>query len=103
MSQFDQVSVIKKANVFFDGKCISHTVLFVDGSKKSVGVIFPSTLTFNTAAAEVMEIMSGQCRVKVAGESNFREVKAGESFSIPSQSSFQIEVIELVDYVCHFQ
>ncbi|MEI8035605.1 MAG: pyrimidine/purine nucleoside phosphorylase [Betaproteobacteria bacterium] len=103
MSQFDQVSVIKKANVFFDGKCISHTVLFVDGSKKSVGVIFPSTLTFNTAAAEVMEIMSGQCRVKVAGESNFREVKAGESFSIPSHSSFQIEVIELVDYVCHFQ
>ena len=55
MSQFDSVSVVKKANVYFDGKCVSHTVQFADGSKKTVGVILPSSLTFNTGVPEVME------------------------------------------------
>jgi uncharacterized protein YaiE (UPF0345 family) len=59
--QFDQVSVIKKANVYFDGKCVSHTVLLADGSRKSVGVILPSTLLFNTGAPEVMEVIAGTC------------------------------------------
>ena len=64
MSQFDQVSVVKKANVYFDGKCVSHTVQFADGTKKSVGVILPSTLTFNTGAPEVMETIAGACKVR---------------------------------------
>ena len=102
MSQFDQVSVIKKANVYFDGKCVSHTVLFADGSRKTLGVIFPSLLTFNTSAAEVMELNGGHCRVKLAGESDWKTYGAGESFSIPANSSFDIETLELLDYVCHF-
>ena len=53
MSQFDNVSIVKKANVYFDGKCVSHTVVFKDGTKKSVGVIFPSTLTFKIGRAHV--------------------------------------------------
>ena len=57
MSQFDNVSVIKKSNVYFDGRCVSHTVLFADGTRKTVGVIFPSQLTFNTAAPEIMEVL----------------------------------------------
>jgi uncharacterized protein YaiE (UPF0345 family) len=102
MSQFDNVSVIKKANVYFDGKCISHTVLFSDGTKKTVGVIFPSTLTFNTGAPEVMEINAGVCKVKLPGASDWRTFKAGEKFSVPGNSSFEIETVELLDYVCHF-
>ena len=102
MSQFDNVSVVKKANVYFDGKCVSHTVLFADGTRKSVGVIFPSTLTFGTGAPEIMELTAGHCRVRLKGESEWKEYRGGESFSVPGDSSFDIETLELVDYVCHF-
>ncbi|MBZ0070041.1 MAG: pyrimidine/purine nucleoside phosphorylase, partial [Thiobacillus sp.] len=63
MSQFDNVSVVSKANVYFDGKCVSHSITLADGVKKSVGVIMPSTLTFNTGAPEIMESVAGTCRV----------------------------------------
>ena len=102
MSQFDNVSVVKKANVHFDGKCVSHTVLFPDGSRKTVGVIFPAALTFNTAAPEIMEINAGSCRVRLAGETEWKTYGAGESFQVPGDSRFDIEVTEMLDYVCHF-
>lgn len=102
MSQYDQVSVIKKSNVYFDGLCVSHTVLFADGSRKTLGVIFPSLLTFNTAAPEVMEIIGGRCRVRLADERGWTEYGAGQSFSVPGNSRFDIETLELLDYVCHF-
>lgn len=102
MSQFDNVSVVKKANVYFDGKCISHTVLFPDGSRKTVGVIFPSALTFNTAAPEIMEIIAGSCRVRLAGETEWKTYGAGESFQAPGNSRFDIKTTGLLDYVCHF-
>jgi len=103
MSQFDNVAVTKQANVYFDGKCISHTVQFADGTKKSVGVILPSTLTFNTGAPETMETVAGSCRVKLAGESGWTSYGAGQSFNVPGNSSFDIEVAgEPYHYVCHF-
>ena len=102
MAQFDKVSIVKKSNVYFDGKCVSHTVLFDDGTRKTLGVIFPSTLTFNTAAPEVMEVVGGLCRVRLAGESDWKEYGAGQSFSVPGNSAFDIETLELLDYDCHF-
>ncbi|KZE25952.1 hypothetical protein EV683_10434 [Crenobacter luteus] len=102
MSQFDNVSVVKKANVYFDGKCVSHSIVLADGSKKSVGVILPSSLTFNTGAPEIMEVIAGECRVKLAGESEAKTYKAGESFTVPGDSSFDIEVTSTLHYVCHF-
>jgi len=103
MSQFDNVSVVKQANIYFDGKCVSHTVLFADGSKKTCGVIFPSTLKFNTGAPEVMELNAGVCKIKLAGENDWKTYKGGESFSVPGNSSFDIETLETLDYVCHFK
>lgn len=102
MTQFDNVSVIKQANVYFDGKCVSHNVVFPDGTRKSVGVIFPSTLVFNTGAPEVMEVNAGHCRVRLAGSGEWTEYGAGQSFEVPGNSSFDIEVTETLDYVCHF-
>jgi hypothetical protein len=102
MSQFDKVSVVKKSNIYFDGKCVSHTVLFDDGTRKTLGVIFPSSLTFNTAAPEVMEVVGGKCRVRLKGESDWKEYGAGQSFHVPGESAFDIETLELMDYVCHF-
>jgi uncharacterized protein YaiE (UPF0345 family) len=101
-TQFDHVSVIKKANVYFDGKCVSHTVIFADGTKKSVGVILPSTLTFNTGAPEIMEITGGKCRVKLKDQTLWRSYGEGQRFEIGANSSFDIETSETVNYVCHF-
>lgn len=103
MTQFDNVSVVKKANLFFDGKCVSHTVLFPDGTKKTCGVIFPSKLTFNTGAPEDMEINGGVCKVKLAGTNEWKTYSAGQTFSVPGNSSFEIETLEMLDYVCHFK
>ncbi|MBK7299344.1 MAG: pyrimidine/purine nucleoside phosphorylase [Moraxellaceae bacterium] len=102
MSQFDNVSVEKKSNVYFDGKCVSHTVIVGNGTRKTVGVIFPSTLVFNTGAPEIMEVIGGKCRVKLADSDTWNEYVAGQAFEVAGNSSFTIETVELLDYVCHF-
>ena len=102
MSQFDNVSVVKQANVYFDGKCVSHTVVLADGSRKTVGVILPASLVFNTGAPEVMEGVGGACRVRLKGETDWKRYGAGESFKVPGNSSFEIACDEPYHYVCHF-
>jgi uncharacterized protein YaiE (UPF0345 family) len=104
MSQFDNVSVVKKANVFFDGKCVSHSVLFADGTRKTVGVVLPnSQLTFNVSTPELMEMTGGECQVKIAGESGFTTYKEGSSFKVAADSSFEIHTgADAVNYVCSF-
>jgi len=103
MSQFDNVSVVKKANVFFDGKCVSHSVLFPDGTRKTLGVIMPdSQLTFNVKTSEVMEITSGTCQVKVAGEAAAKTYTAGMQFNVAANNSFEIHTQDAVNYVCSF-
>ena len=104
-AQFDQVSVVKKSNIYFDGKCVSHNIVFADGSKKSVGVIFPSSLTFNTGAAEIMECVGGACEYKLAGTDHWVSSSVGESFSVPGNSKFEIRVApgaSAYHYICHF-
>jgi uncharacterized protein YaiE (UPF0345 family) len=103
MAQFDNVSVKKKANVYFDGKCVSHTLLMPNGTRKTIGVIFPSTLTFNTVSPELMEINLGECKVRLKSEENWTTYKAGDKFAVPGNSSFDIETTEMLDYVCHFE
>ena len=100
--RMERVSVVKQANVFFDGRCVSHTVFTADGARKSVGVILPATLRFETAAPERMEIVAGRCRVTLAGSDAAREYGPGQSFDVPGDSSFQIEALEPLHYVCHF-
>ena len=102
MSQFDNVSVVKKANVYFDGKCVSHSVVMADGVKKTVGVILPASLTFNTGAPEIMEGVGGSCRVRLKGEADWKTYSACESFNVPGNSSFEIACDEPYHYVCHF-
>ena len=101
--KFEQVSVGKKANVFFDGKCVSHSVFFADGSRKTVGVIMPGAqLTFNVGAPELMEITSGECQVKIAGDNEFKTYTAGSQFKVATNGSFEIHAKDEVNYVCSF-
>ena len=101
MSTLQNVTLSKKSNVYFDGKCISHTALLADGTRKTVGVIFPSTLTFNTGAPETMELVAGKCRVRLAG-AEWTSYEGGQQFDVPANSTFDIETLEMIDYVCHF-
>ncbi len=96
-------SVNTQANVYFDGKCVSHTVTLVDGTRKSVGVILPATLTFNTGAPEIMETVAGQAAIKLAGSDAWITYGPGESYDVPGNSSFEIKVEgEPYHYICHF-
>lgn len=101
-THFDGVSVSTTASVYFDGKCISHGITFADGTKKSVGVVLPASLTFHTGAPEVMECAAGSCDYKLAGTEAWRTSRPGDSFSIPGNSSFDIRVTETYHYICHF-
>ncbi|MDO9237875.1 MAG: pyrimidine/purine nucleoside phosphorylase [Aquabacterium sp.] len=96
-------SVATQASVYFDGKCISHTVTLADGTRKSVGVILPASLTFNTGAPEIMETVSGQATIKLAGSAEWATYGPGERFDVPGNSSFEIKVEgEPYHYICHF-
>ena len=95
-------TVSTQANVYFDGKCVSHGITFPDGTKKSVGVVLPATLTFNTGAPEIMECVAGACEYKLAGSDAWVQSSAGDKFSVPGNASFDIRVTEAYHYICHF-
>jgi uncharacterized protein YaiE (UPF0345 family) len=100
--RLENVSVQIRANVYFDGKCVSHTVLLADGTRKSVGVILPSALHFTTGAPERMELIAGACRVRFAGADGWVAYEGGQSFDVPGDSAFDIEATDTLHYVCHF-
>jgi purine/pyrimidine-nucleoside phosphorylase len=102
MTKIENVTVSPEANVYFDGKCVSHTVHFPDGSRKSVGVILPSCLTFNTGAPEIMELVKGRCRVRLGEQGEWVEYQGGQQFSVAANSRFDIEPSEPLHYICHF-
>jgi uncharacterized protein YaiE (UPF0345 family) len=100
--KIDGVSVTTQANVYFDGKCVSHGITYPDGTKKSVGVVLPATLTFNTGAPEIMECVAGACEYKLAGSDVWMKSGAGEKFNVPGNSKFEIRVATAYHYICHF-
>ena len=103
--QISNISVTTQANVYFDGKCISHGITYPDGTRKSVGVILPATLTFNTGAPEVMECVAGACEYKLAGSEVWVRSSEGDKFSVPGNAKFDIRVAEghsAYHYICHF-
>jgi uncharacterized protein YaiE (UPF0345 family) len=101
--RFTNVTAVAKANVYFDGKVVSHTIVLTDGSRKTLGVIYPGSFHFGTDAAEQMEIVAGTCRVKIDGGAASAEYAAGASFTVPAKSGFDIEVRDgICEYVCSF-
>lgn len=102
MSEFKNVTVVKKANVYFDGMVTSRTVLFPDGSKKTLGVMQPGEYEFSTGDKEIMEILSGELDALLPGESAWKAIKGGESFEVPANEKFTMKVKKLSDYCCSF-
>ena len=102
MSEFKNVTVIKKANVYFEGKVSSRTILFPDGSKKTLGIMLPGDYEFGTAGMERMEILAGELDVLLPGSDKWRGVKEGDSFDVPAQSKFKLKVKAMTDYCCSY-
>ena len=98
MMEFKDVTVVKKANVYFDGKVTSRTVIFPDSSKKTLGIMFPGDYEFGTAEKEIMEILAGNLDVLLPGAAGWVTFKEGEVFEVPAQSKFSLKV----DYCCSY-
>lgn len=100
---FSNVTAVAKANVYFDGKVVSHSILFGDGSKKTLGLIYPGSYHFGTDKAERMEIVAGACTVTLDGQSAARAYEAGQAFEVAAKSGFTIVVAGgICEYVCSF-
>jgi len=102
-SEFSNVTALTKANVYFDGKVVSHSLVLADGSKKTLGLIYPGDYHFGTEKAERMEIVSGACVVKIDGAEDRVSYSAGEFFDVPAKSGFDISVATgICEYICSF-
>lgn len=101
MSEFTNVTVVREANIYFGGTVTSRTILFSDGTKKTLGIMQPGEYTFGTDAPELMEIFSGELQYRV-GEGEWLQVTGGQSFNVPGKSSFTMKVATVTDYCCSF-
>ena len=100
--QFENVTVVKKANVYYEGKVVSRTILFPDGSRKTLGFMLPGEYEFGTAAPELMEILAGEMDVLLPGASGWQTFPAGSSFPVPADSKFKLILKVPVDYCCSY-
>jgi len=102
MSEFNNVTVVREANIYFEGKVASYSVLFADGSKKTLGIMQPGEYTFNTDAPELMEILAGDLDVLLPGETAWKQIKGGEAFNVAGKSAFTMKVKAASNYCCSF-
>lgn len=101
MSKFENVTVVKEANIYDKGNVTSRTVEFADGSRKTLGIMLPGEYTFNTAEAEIMEMMSGELDIRLPGE-EWKTLNTPETFSVPANSSFDLKIKSITDYCCSY-
>jgi len=102
IEKLENVTAIAKANVYFDGKVVSHTVYTAQGDRKTLGLFLPGTYEFGTADAEIMDITDGVCEVMLPGSSEYKEIKAGEMFNLPGNSKYGFRCYVPVQYVCSY-
>jgi purine/pyrimidine-nucleoside phosphorylase len=102
MQEFKNVTVVKKANIYFDGKVTSRTVLFGDNTKKTLGVMLPGDYEFGTADKEIMEILAGKLEILLPGDNTWKKIQPGESFEVPANAKFKLKIYEVTDYCCSY-
>ena len=99
---FENVTAVKKANVYFDGKVTSRTIIFPDGRKKTLGVMLPGEYEFGTGAAEIMEVIGGTMSVQLPGSDEWVTFTEGQAYNVPANSKFKLKISEVADYCCSF-
>tara|TARA_A100001037_G_scaffold306827_1_gene356427 strand:+ start:8893 stop:9204 length:312 start_codon:yes stop_codon:yes gene_type:complete len=103
MTEFDNVSIVKEANIYFEGQVISHTVKFSDGTIKTLGVMLPGEYEFSTQKKEQMEILNGELDVLLPRQSNWVRIVEGETFDVPATSTFNVRIHQITDYCCSYE
>ena len=101
MSEFNNVTVTREANIYFDGKVTSRTVHFADGSRKTLGIMMPGEYEFGTEEKEIMEILAGDMEIQLAG-GDWQKISGGQSFEVPAKSSFKLKIHQVSDYCCSY-
>lgn len=102
MSEFTEVSIVRNANIYFDGKVTSRIVKFANGDIKTLGIMMPGDYEFGTEQKEIMEIQQGNVDIQLKGESEWARINAGEQFIVPANSSFKINALDVIDYCCTY-
>ena len=101
--KFENATIVKKANVYFDGKVTSRTVVLQDGTKKTLGVMLPGDYKFDTDVAEVMEVLGGEMTVKLPGSDEWQTFKEGQAYNVPANSAFELRIETVADYCCSYE
>ena len=102
MSEFKNVTVVKKANVYFNGGVTSRTVIFADGTKKTLGICMPGEYEFTTGVPEVMEFMAGELEYRIGDSGEWKKISGSGSFDIPANTKFTMKIKTIADYCCSF-
>lgn len=102
MTKLENISMIKEANIYFDGKVVSRTIFLPNGERQTLGVMQPGEYTFDTNEAEIMEMMSGELEIRLPGEENFKTLNTPETFHVPANSSFDLKIKTVTDYCCSY-
>ena len=100
--RFENVTAVKKANVYFNGNVTSRTILFADGTKKTLGIMLPGDYEFDASVREVVEVLSGETDILLPGSDEWKTVRAGEFYEAPANSRFKMKVKTLLDYCCSY-
>ena len=100
--EFNGVRIIKKANVYFEGKVTSRTIFFPDGEKKTLGFMLAGEYEFNTGSEELMEVIGGDMDIMQKNDTSYQNYSEGTSFTVPANSSFKIIVKKYADYCCSY-
>ena len=101
MTKLENISMIKEANIYFDGKVTSRAITLADGTRQTLGVMLPGDYTFNTQEAEIMEMMSGELEIRLPGE-EWKTLHTPETFNVPANSSFDLKIKTVTDYCCTY-
>jgi len=102
MSEFKNVTVVKEANIYFDGQVTSRKIIFADGTHKTLGIMMPGDYEFSTDAKEIMEILSGELEVLISKAEGWKTIQGGQQFEVPAQSKFGLKVKAVTDYCCSY-
>ena len=101
MSTIENATIVKPANIYYDGKVTSRTVNLSDGSTQSLGIMLPGEYTFGTSQAEIMEMLSGELDIRLPGE-DWKTLNTPATFNVPANSSFDLKIKTVTDYCCSY-
>ena len=89
-------------NEYFEGKVKSIALNNEDG-KQTVGVMAIGDYVFGTSTKELMRVVSGELKIKMPNDTDYKSYVAGEQFEVESGIKFSVKVEKESAYVCYYE